>query len=257
MPNYSMHGNAPRGGVHPSRASTAAPLPSNDGRWPWSRPELRSLAASPNGHPHPKTRPRPPRRSQSETGYPWGRNGPDLPNLSGGSSGTYAVKSPSGDIPGPWYDLERGGGKYRSFGHQIEFMPERYSMLRKESEMRFRGEGGKAYGLYMSTDKDLGPGQHVQHTTWLDPNIEKREEPKGFCQGTSVVSAPWARDGQLRIPEDKNSWIILHGLGEPENELMEADKRLQQWKANGQRKGQLILKAPRPMAPWLKPACRY
>lgn len=256
MPSYSIQMDLPRGGVSPAKASTAGPLPRRDGRWPWARPEIRSIAAAPHGHP--RNRPKPPRRSQSATGFPWGRSGPDLPDLSGGLSGNFAHTAPVGETtPGPFYDLERSGGKYRSFGHQVEFMPERYAMLRKESDPRFKGEGGASYGLYIGTGTNLAPGQHVQHTSWLDPNIEERQVPKGFCQGSSVVSSPWGRDTQLRIPEDKNSWIILNGLGEPENELLEVDAHLQSWKANGQRKGVVIAKASREMAPWLHPACRY
>jgi len=257
MPNYTIKMDVPRGGVHPSRASTAGALPSGDGRWPWARPENRSMSQSPNGVP--KNRPKIPRRSKSEAGFPWGRTGAtDLPDLSGGLGSVYRSTAPVGEhTPGPFFDLDRAGGKYRTFSNQIEFMPERYALLREGSEKRLYKEGGEAYGLYMSTDKDLGPGQHVQHGTWLDPNIEVRKEPKGFCQGSSHVGWPWGRDGQLRIPEDKNSWIILNGLGEPQNELLKVDEHLRKWKANGQRKGVLIMKAQRQMAPWLNANCRY
>merc|ERR1712100_283652 len=37
MVNYTLDMDMPRGGVHPSKASTARPLPNLDGRWPWVR----------------------------------------------------------------------------------------------------------------------------------------------------------------------------------------------------------------------------
>lgn len=255
MPSYCIHMDVPRGGVSPAMASTAGPLPSGDGRWPWARPDGRTFAASPNGHP--RNRPQPVRRSRSDTGFPWGRNGPDMPDLSGGLSGSHISAPVVGEhTPGPFYDMERAGGKYTSMVNKVEFMPLRHGLMREDSEMRFRGEGGKAYGLYTHQGKDIGLG--VTHPTWLDPQIEERKEPQGFCQGSSEVAWPWGRDGRLRIPEDPaNSWILLNNLGEPENELLEVDKRAQVLKSNGQRKGALILKADRPMAPWLKATCRY
>jgi len=251
MPSYSIQMNVPRGGVSPGMASTASALPNRDGRWPWARPEARGMAAAPNGHP--RNRPQIPRRSKSDTGFPWGREGPDLPDLSGGLPGTRAHTAPIGEAtPGPFYDLERAGGKYRSVARQVEFMPERYALLREESEKRFNGEGGESYGLYMSTPKNLGPGQHMIHPQWVDPNIEEQKTPKGFVQGSSKVGGAWGRDTQLRIPEGKNSWLMLNGLisSEPENELLQVDERLRKWKPNGQHKGSLVMKARREMAPW-------
>lgn len=165
----------------------------------------------------------------------------------------------AGDVThGPFYDLDKAGGKYRTTATQVEFMPERYAQLRKGSDARFRGEGGESYGLYTSTDKDLGPGQHVQHTTWLAEDVEKRKDPKGFTQGSTVVSWPWGRDEQLRIPEGSNSWLILGTLNEPvDDRVLKTDERLQTWKANGHKKGKLIMKCPRIMAPWSHPSSPF
>jgi hypothetical protein len=108
----------------------------------------------------------------------------------------------------------------------------------------------------MSTPADLTVGC-VTHPTWLDPDEMVKKDPKGFCQGSSDVGGAWARDGQLRIPEDVNSWIVLNQYNEPSNEVLKIDERLQTFKANGQLKGQVILKASREMAPWQKDSCRY
>lgn len=268
MPSYSIKMDVPRGGVCPSKANPRVALGNGDGRWPWARPEKRTMAASPNGVPMGGS-PKPPRRPKNEmAGFPWGTNGPDSPSLSGGPGvpGPKAHLRPLGqETPGPWYDLERAGGKHRSFSNSIEFMPQRHALLRQGSEMRFRGEGGAAFGVYENNAgggphaKDVGPGQHTQHGVWLDPNIEQRAEPSGFIQGSSVVGDAWGRNTNLRIPVDRaNSWLIVQTMdSEPENELPAREDHLRKWKANGAHKGALVLKSSRVMAPWTHSSCKF
>mmetsp|Transcript_64647 Transcript_64647/g.119026 ORF Transcript_64647/g.119026 Transcript_64647/m.119026 type:complete len:255 (+) Transcript_64647:290-1054(+) len=69
--------------------------------------------------------------------------------------------------PGPFFDLENAGGKNRSITVKAQELPERYSLMRMESEKRFRGEGGERFGLFVSTDSKVGPGKYIRPGQWL------------------------------------------------------------------------------------------
>eukprot|EP00931_Biecheleriopsis_adriatica_P124152 TRINITY_DN99256_c0_g1_i1.p1 TRINITY_DN99256_c0_g1~~TRINITY_DN99256_c0_g1_i1.p1 ORF type:complete len:230 (-),score=31.41 TRINITY_DN99256_c0_g1_i1:38-697(-) len=178
-----------------------------DGRWPFSK--------SPKT---PKTPTTPPRYELHRKTAVRSSSAPSLSPIAG--SGLLR------ESPGAIYDLDAAGGSRMSLGNSVKVMERRYGNMRMGSAERFPNP---------DPDAIPGPGNYP-----LGPTIGPQALKNCLSgEGRSPKLAGYAfRSGQLRVPEDCNSWIVLRSRNAELNaETFETDDRIRVQKFNGQPRG--------------------
>lgn len=185
----------------------------SDGRWPWPG------KASPKRSHHP--------RCKKPMAYDLARcdSEPTPATFKELDEQDRLIVNPVGR---PFYDLDKAGGSKMSFRSQQLFNDRRYASMRPYSGKRFGKPGGEALGLFVGTNANVGPSSYASHKSWLLPEDA----------APSSAGLPAFRDGQLRIPENKTSWLLLRSRSsEIRGDALAADTRHWMRHANGRPKG--------------------
>lgn len=126
----------------------------------------------------------------------------------------------TGSLGGPFYDVENAGGPKSSLVNKVAKLEQRHALMRAVSAPRFpslRAEGP-------------GPGAYS-----LDP---RSAGCVGSSRSASTVGSAVFASGQLRVPLDSSSWLILRNrTSEPGAASLVADDRQRKRHFNGRLKG--------------------